>query len=119
MKPEHYSDFATEWISAWNSHDLESIMSHYSDQPEFSSPIIQQMGVNEEGIITSKAELRNYFERGLEKYPDLKFELLYVLKGVNSVVLFYKSINKMVTGEYMELNESGKVVRVKAHYAQQ
>lgn len=119
MKPGRHREFASDWINAWNSHNLESIMSHYNEQLEFSSPVMQQMGVNEQGVITNKVELRSYFEKGLQKYPDLKFELLYVLEGVDSVVLFYKSINNMVTGEYMELNEAGKVVRVKAHYALQ
>ena len=92
-------------------------MSHYSDQVEFYSPVMQQMGVNEAGRITTKADLKDYFEKALQKYYNLNFQLLYVLGGVNSVVLFYRSINNMVTAEYMELDELGKVVKVKAHYA--
>jgi len=30
--------FAAEWIAAWNSHDLERILSHYTDNFEMSSP---------------------------------------------------------------------------------
>src|SRR4051794_19200287 len=93
MKNENYHAFAAEWISAWNKHDLEDIMSHYSEQILFYSPVIQQLGVNENGIINSKGQLKEYFAKGLQKYQDLHFELLYVLKGVNSVVLLYKSIN--------------------------
>lgn len=112
-----YNDFADEWIQSWNSHDLETIMSHYSEKLEFSSPVIQQMGVNENGFIITKNDLKDYFKKALQKYPELKFELLHILKGVSSFVLFYKSINNMYAAEYMELDKNGKVTRVKAHYA--
>lgn len=117
MQQKSYADFAHEWVQAWNSLNIEDIMSHYSEDLEFSSPIIKQMGVNEQGTITDKEELKNYFSKALQKYPDLKFELHYVLSGVNSLVLYYKSINNMFAAEYMELNNEGKVTRVKAHYA--
>ena len=32
--------FAAEWIAAWNSHDLETILSHYADDIVFRSPRI-------------------------------------------------------------------------------
>ena len=32
--------FADDWIAAWNAHDLEKILSHYTDDFEMSSPVI-------------------------------------------------------------------------------
>ena len=32
--------FAADWIDAWNSHDLERILGHYSDDFEMCSPLI-------------------------------------------------------------------------------
>src|SRR6478672_5389692 len=97
MQQKNYLDFANEWVNAWNSHDLEKIMSNDSETLQFTSPLIKQMGINESGTITNKRELRSYFEKGLQKYPDLQFELYHVLNGVNSVVLFYKSVNNMIS----------------------
>ena len=38
--------FAEEWIAAWNAHDLERILPHYSDDFEMHSPlIVERMGV--------------------------------------------------------------------------
>ena len=31
--------FAKDWVAAWNSHDLDSILEHYEDDFEMSSPI--------------------------------------------------------------------------------
>jgi hypothetical protein len=39
------------------------------------------------------------------------------LIGVNSVVLYYTSINNKLSAEMMVLNEQGLVTAVRAHYA--
>lgn len=108
--------FTTEWINAWNSHDLNVIMDHYSENIDFASPIIQQMGIDAAGKISNKGDLREYFSKALQKYPDLHFEFYHELKGVNSLVLFYKSVNDTLSAEYMELDAQGKISRVRAHY---
>lgn len=110
------TDFAKEWLNAWNSHDLDKIMEHYSENIDFVSPIIQQMGINAEGKISNKTDLREYFSKALQKYPDLHFEFYHELKGANSTVLFYRSVNNSFSAEYMELNNEGKVSKVRAHY---
>ena len=44
MLPDDFAkQFATEWISAWNAHDLDAILSHYVDDFEMSSPVMVQM----------------------------------------------------------------------------
>jgi predicted ester cyclase len=68
------------------------------------------------GKVVGKANLRAYFQRGLEAYPDLHFHLEDVLWGVNSVVLYYKNQKGTRSGEFMELSAAGKVLRVVAHY---
>ena len=110
------TEFAQEWLMAWNSHDLNKIMEHYSEKIDFVSPIIQQMGINAEGKISNKSDLKDYFSKALQKYPDLHFELYHELKGSHSIVLFYRSINNSFSAEYMELNNEGKVSKVRAHY---
>jgi hypothetical protein len=35
--------FAAEWIAAWNSHDLDRILSHYAGDIVFLSPFAQQL----------------------------------------------------------------------------
>lgn len=109
-------DFGSEWINAWNSHDLDAIMGHYSETIDFSSPFIKQMGVDEKGTIGDKKQLRSYFETALQKYPDLNFELFHELTGIGSVVLFYKSVNELLAAEYMEFDGEGRICRVRAHY---
>ena len=71
--------FAHEWIEAWNSHDLERIMSHYTDDFEMSSPFIIELMGEPGGKLRGKASIRPYWEKGLAAQPPLRFELLQVL----------------------------------------
>jgi predicted ester cyclase len=92
------------------------IMTHYEDGIEVTSPVAAQLLGMQDGKIVGKANLRAYFQRGLEAYPELRFRLEDVLWGVNSVLLYYTNQKGTRTGEFMELSASGKVARVVANY---
>jgi predicted ester cyclase len=108
---------ANDWIAAWNAHDLDLIMTHYEDGIELTSPVAAQLLGTADGKVNGKANLRAYFQRGLEAYPELRFELEDVMWGVNSVVLCYKNQKGTRSAEFMELSENGKVARVVANYS--
>ena len=116
MNEELAQSFGLEWIAAWNSRDLPRIMSHYSEHIHFQSPYIIRLGMNEQGIIDDKPTLEAYFKKALDVYQDLHFELHEVLTGAGSLVLFYTSVNGRKAAEFMQLDESGKINLVKAHY---
>src|SRR5262249_8030127 len=71
--------FAAEWIAAWNSHDLERVLSHYSTDIVFLSPIAQ--AVVGDGLGIRISALRSYWDQAPAARHDLKFELLDVLVG--------------------------------------
>jgi hypothetical protein len=118
METDVANQFALEWIKDWNSHNLSQIMAHYADEITFISPFIKKLNVSINGLINDKDSLEMYFKIALEKYPDLKFELIHCLVGVNSVVLYYKSVNDLLSAEHMEFSSQGKVNRVVAHYVE-
>ena len=110
-------NLANRWVAAWNSHDLDSIMTHYEEAIELTSPVAAQLLGTSDGKVIGKANLRAYFQRGLEAYPELNFHLEDVLCGLNSVVLYYTNQKGTRTGEFMELSAIAKVARVVAHYS--
>jgi hypothetical protein len=105
-----------DWIESWNSHDLNRIMEHYSDDVELISPVAARILNDPDGVVHGKEALRSYFAKGLAFYPDLKFHLLDTLRGLRSVVLYYENQRGVRTGEFMEIGEDGKVLRVVANY---
>ncbi len=108
---------ANHWLAAWNAHDLDLIMTHYEDAIELTSPVAAQLLGKPDGKVAGKANLRAYFQRGLEAYPQLHFRLEDVFWGINSVVLLYTNHKGTRTAEFMELSATGKVTRVVANYS--
>jgi ketosteroid isomerase-like protein len=107
---------ANHWIAAWNAHDLELILTHYENDVELTSPVAAQLLEKPDGKVAGKANLKAYFQRGLEAYPELHFQLENVFWGINSVVLCYANQKGTRTAEFMELSSTGKVARVVANY---
>ena len=108
--------FAQDWAAAWNSHDLEAILSHYSDDVELTSPLVASILAEGQYVVSGKANLREYFRRGLEKNPDLRFPLRAAYPGAQSVVVVYQSIRGLSAAEFMQFDAAGRVSRVVAHY---
>ena len=117
MTREEAWNLANHWVEAWNTHDLGMIMTHYEDAVELTSPAAAQLFGTSDGKVVGKANLRAYFQRGLEAYPELRFRLEDVLWGVNSVILYFTNQKGTHTGEFMELSATGKVARVVANYS--
>ncbi len=117
MTKDEAWNLANHWVAAWNNHDLDAIMAHYDDAVELTSPVAAQLLGVPDGRIVGKANLRTYFQRGLDAYPELHFGLKDVLWGVNSVVLYYTNQKGTHTGEFLELSAAGKVTRVVANYS--
>ena len=117
MTKDEAWNLANHWVAAWNSHNLDSIITHYDDAIELTSPVAAQLLGMSDGRVVGKANLRAYFQRGLEAYPDLHFRLEGVLWGINTVLLYYTNQKGTRTAEFMELSATGKVARVVANYS--
>jgi ketosteroid isomerase-like protein len=117
IEPHFAEHFAADWIDAWNTHDLERILAHYSDDFEMSSPIIVEMVGEPSGTLRGKPAVRAYWSRALTLIPDLRFELLEILVGANSITLHYLGARNRNVAEVFLFDAHGKVARAFAHYA--
>jgi predicted ester cyclase len=117
MTKEEAWKLATDWVEAWNAHDLDRILVHYEDDVALTSPAAARLLGTADGRVMGKDDLRAYFQRGLEAFPELHFRLEDVLWGLNSVVLYFINQRGTHTAEFMELSPGGKVARVVANYS--
>lgn len=92
-------------------------MEHYNEQIEFVSPFIVKLLGDPTGTVRGKEALRDYFSKGLAKYPDLTFHLQRVFLGTRSVTVYYESVDNLMAAEMMELDDRRLIARVLAHYA--
>ena len=108
--------FAQEWVEAWNAHDLDAVLSHYSDDFEITSPLISSVTGGTNNTLKGKDAVGDYWSAALDRFPDLKFELSDVLISQDSLVIYYRSVMNKMGAEIMLFGESGKVVKSIAHY---
>jgi ketosteroid isomerase-like protein len=102
MDEEFARRFAAEWLQAWNDHDLEAILSHFSDGVVFSSPLAQRIVEGSNGVIRGIDDLRRYWSEGLRRNPELHFEVEGLYVGVNTLVIQYRNhsgglVNEVLT----------------------
>jgi len=109
--------FAKDWVDSWNSHDLQRILSHYADDFEMSSPVIIQLANEASGTLRGKAAVGDYWAKALQLIPDLHFELITTLVGVNSITLYYRGAQGRLAAEVFHFNREQKVSKAFAHYS--
>jgi len=116
MTNEEARQFAEHWIAAWNKHDLEEILSHYTDDFEMTTPMIQRLLGIESGTLKGKKAVGDYWRVALQKIPDLKFSVIEVTSGINSVSVFYNAVLGKKAIETFLFNNEGKVFKAFATY---
>jgi hypothetical protein len=109
ISPEFTKQFADDWIAVWNSHDLNRILEHYSNNFEMHSPGIITVAGEPSGMLKGKATVAAYWEKAL-KAPNLIYELIDVFVGVRNVTVHWRRPGREVI-EMMEFNSACKVVR--------
>ena len=109
-------ELAEHWVAAWNMHDLDAILSHYSDDVQFQAMTVAARFNRPDGKLHGVAELREHFRRGLEKVPGLRFELEEVFSAPGGYAVVYRRENGNRVIDAVELDGDGKVRRATAYY---
>ncbi|HRF44900.1 MAG TPA: nuclear transport factor 2 family protein [Candidatus Competibacteraceae bacterium] len=118
MNRETAECFVSEWLDAWNTHDLPRILAHYTDDFEMNSPVITNVMGIPEGQLTGKQAVGAYWAKALELFPNLRFEPICTMIGVNSIVIYYVGATGKRVAEVFSFNTAGLVYRAHAHYEQ-
>src|SRR5882757_6169202 len=105
-----------DWIAAWNSRDLERVLTLYAEDAEMTSDKIQVLGFDSSGTLSGKDKLRMYWGKALTLLPDLQFSLIDVFVSPDSVVVFYQNERGGKICEYLRLDAEGKIVQGSANH---
>ena len=61
--------FADDWVHAWNSHDLDAIMSHYAPEIVLTSPVAARLLNDPSGAVRGHLALRSYLHEDSKPTP--------------------------------------------------
>jgi hypothetical protein len=113
---EFAEKFAAEWVDAWNTHDLDRLLSHFAEDVVWSSPVVVSFCGDESGTLHGKQAVREYYAAGLDRIPNLRFEVLGVRVGMAVMVINYRNQDDREVSEVLRLRD-GLVVEGHGTYA--
>jgi hypothetical protein len=95
--------FVDAWVTAWNAHDVEAVLAHFTDDVVFSSPVAEQVAPGSGGVLRGKIALRDYWTTALQRIPELHFQVLGSYVGVNTLVIHYRNQRGVLVNEVLSL----------------
>ena len=110
---------ARDWLDAWNAHDARRVVAHFADDVSVASPLIELRYTGSGGRLQGRDAVLAYYEAGLELFPDLRFELVEVLRGVDEVTIVYRNHRGVLVAEALALGADGRVVAVRVGYGEE
>ena len=96
--------FAKDWSAAWNSHDVEAVLTHFHDDVVFTSPVAAESVPGSAGVVRGKAALRQYWTTALAALPELRFEVVGVYRGQSVLVINYRNERGRLVNEVLEFD---------------
>jgi hypothetical protein len=116
MDIQEAKQFAEHWIAAWNSHDVDAVLTHYTDDFEMTTPMIQRLLGIKSGTLKGKKAVGDYWRAALKKIPDLHFSVIDVTSGLNAVSIYYNAVLEKKAIETFFFDDTGKVYKALATY---
>ena len=89
MKNEELVHIAHRWIEAFNTKQLENLLSLYHTQAEHYSPKLKLRLPETNGLIKGKSALRVWWTDAFTRLPQLHYELLQLTADGEQVLMEY------------------------------
>ncbi|OBK73118.1 nuclear transport factor 2 family protein [Mycobacterium sp. 1164985.4] len=96
-------------MRAWNAHDVEAVLVHFTDDVLFTSPVAARVLPQTGGVVRGKDALRQYWVTALATQPDLHFEVVGVYRGESTLVINYRNHRGGLVNEVLTFGADGLV----------
>ena len=107
---------AQEWLDAWNAHDPERVVAHFTDDVIVRSPVAGQLRPGSHGELRGKNQVLSYYRDGLAASSGLRFSLVEVCIGVDDITIVYRNQGDILVTEALTLSEAGLAREVRVSY---
>ncbi|MDA9492773.1 nuclear transport factor 2 family protein [Bradyrhizobium sp. CCBAU 11361] len=115
-QPSSLAALGRTWVEAWNTRDLERVLTLYDETAVMSSDRIPALGFDASGTVRGKDALRAYWGKALGFVPELHFTLIDVFVSPDSMVVFYANERGKRICEYLRVNDAGLIVQGSANH---
>ena len=119
MAIEKNLSIAHAWFEAFNSHNLEKLISLYDEDAQHFSPKLKIRHPETNGLVTGKDALRNWWKDAFERLPSLHYKVTSLTANSDRVFMEYLRIvdqeTNMLVAEVLEIKE-GLIVASRVYH---
>lgn len=119
MTPEQLQSIAFRWFEAFNTKELEKLLSLYDDEAKHFSPKLKIRHPETEGFVIGKQAMRTWWQDAFDRLPSLHYQVTSLT--ANSDRVFMEYIRKvdgeedMLVAEVLEVKE-GKIIASRVYH---
>lgn len=119
MNPTEIETIALKWFDAFNTHNLENLLSLYHNEAKHFSPKLKIRKPETNGLVQGKKALREWWQDAFKRLPTLNYS--YTSLTANNQRVFMEYIRKvkneedMLVAEVLEV-ENGLIVASRVYH---
>lgn len=107
------------WFEAFNSHNLEKLLSLYDDEAKHFSPKLKIRRPETFGLVTGKDALRSWWKDAFDRLPSLHYKVTSLTSNTDRVFMEYiRTVvgeEQMLVAEVLEIKE-GKIIASRVYH---
>ena len=109
MTTQKNLSIAHKWFDAFNSHNLEQLLSLYDDDAEHFSPKLKTKKPETNGVVKGKNALHGWWQEAFEQLPALHYKVTSLTANADRVFMEYvrtvEGQEDMLVAEVLEIRE--------------
>ena len=120
MSAEKNLSIAMLWFEAFNSRNLEKLISLYDDEAEHFSPKLKILHPETNGLISGKDALQTWWKDAFDRLPTLNYKVTSLTSNMDRVFMEYVRTvgneENLIVAEVLEIKE-GKIMASRVYHA--
>lgn len=120
MNAQKNLSIAHAWFEAFNTHNLEKLLSLYDDDAEHFSPKLKVRHPETKGLITGKEALRKWWQDSFNRLPSLHYKVTSLTANSDRVFMEYlrtvENEDNSLIAEVLEIKE-GLIVASRVYHS--
>jgi predicted SnoaL-like aldol condensation-catalyzing enzyme len=120
MTSQKNLSIAHSWFEAFNSHNLEKLLSLYDDEAEHFSPKLKVRHPETNGLVKGKNALHNWWQDAFERLPSLHYKVTSLTADSDRVFMEYvRTVDdetEMQVAEVLEIKEN-KIIASRVYHS--
>jgi limonene-1,2-epoxide hydrolase len=119
MTPEKNLSIAHAWFEAFNSHNLEKLLSLYHEEASHYSPKLKIHQPETNGFVKGKEALRTWWQDAFTRLPSLHYKVTSLTSNSDRVIMEYTRTvtneTEMLVSEVLEIKDS-KIIASRVYH---